>query len=89
VLVAAAVLLFGLSLRAAAAGWAALVGCILLGELGPLLTLPQWLMDLSPFTHSPRLPGGPAPGPPLVVMTLLVGVLLLAGGTALRRRDVG
>ena len=89
VLVAVVVLLFGLSARAAVAGWAALVGCILLGELGPLLTLPQWLMDLSPFTHSPRLPGGPAPAAPLVVMTLLAGLLLLAGGAALRRRDVG
>ena len=88
VLVAVVVLLFGISSRAAVAGWAVLVACILLGELGPLLSLPQAVMDLSPFAHAPRLPGGPVDLAPLLALTSTAAVLLGAGLAAFRRRDV-
>ena len=89
VVVGVAVLLFGVSVRAAAGSWVVLVACILLGELGPLLSLPQWVMDLSPFAHAPRLPGGPAPSRPLVALAVTAAVLVGLGLAALRRRDVG
>lgn len=81
--------LFGLVPRLALGGWAALVLCLLLGQLGPTLHVPQWAMDVSPFTHVPKLPGGQLTGTPIGWL-LVVGVLLaLAGLIGFRRRDIG
>lgn len=54
---AVAMLLFGVLPRAVTAVWAALVLSLLIGQLGPVLQLDQWVLDLSPFTHLPQLPG--------------------------------
>ena len=51
-----AVALFGLAPRLTGLAWAALVAALLLGQLGQLLQLPQWVMDLSPYTHVPQVP---------------------------------
>ena len=51
-----AVALFGWLPRFTSLAWAALVVALLLGQLGQLLQLPQWLMDLSPYTHIPQVP---------------------------------
>jgi ABC-2 type transport system permease protein len=58
------------------------------GEFGQLWGVPQWVMDLSPFTHSPMLPG---PDPQLWGMawlTVAAAVLLAGGSVAFRRRDL-
>ncbi len=61
---------------------------LLLGEFGPLFKLDQWVMDLSPFAHTPRLPGGPFSAVPLAWLVLLAAVLVAAGSIGLRRRDI-
>lgn len=83
-------LLFGLLPGWTAVSWAAVVVCFLLGEFGPGLRLPQWLLDVSPFTHVPRLAatavagaGGPIGW--LVGLAVLLALLGLAG---FRRRDL-
>jgi ABC-2 type transport system permease protein len=81
--------LFGLLPRFAAAGWAALVVCLLLGQLGPALRLPQWAMDVSPFTHVPKLPGGQLTGTPIGWLLVVSVVLAVAGLIGFRRRDIG
>ena len=62
---------------------------LLLGQLGPIFELPQWAMDLSPFTHMPKLPGGELTATPLVWLTLVAAALIAAGLTGFRRRDIG
>lgn len=89
VLTGVTVAAFGLAPRLAAAGWAALVAFLLLGELGPALTLPQPLMDLSPYAHSPRLPGSRLDATPLLWLLAAAAALTAAGLAAFRRRDLG
>jgi hypothetical protein len=89
VLAAIVVAAFGLAPRYVAIGWAALAGFVVLGELGPLMKLSHWIMDLSPFVHVPRLPGGPLSATPLVALTAVAALLAAAGLAGLRRRDIG
>jgi ABC-2 type transport system permease protein len=89
VLTAITVLVFGLAPAIVLAGWGALVAFLLLGQLGPIFELPQWAMNLSPFTHTPRLPGGEFAATPLVWLTLVAAALIAVGLTGFRRRDVG
>ena len=88
VLVGVAALLFGVVPRAATAVWGALAACFLLGLLGPLLSLPDWLMAISPFEHVPRLPADDFALAPLLWLTGVAALLLAAGLAAFRRRDV-
>jgi len=89
VMVGLAMLLFGLVPRAALAAWGALGACFMLAYLGPLLSLPDAVMDLSPYTHLPLLPADDFALGPLVALTAVAGALLAAGMVAFRRRDVG
>lgn len=88
VLVGVAVALFGLLPRAAAAAWGALTACYLLAFLGPLLSLPDWVMDLSPYSHVPLLPAADLEAWPLVALTAIAAALTAAGVAGFRRRDL-
>lgn len=88
VLAGLAVLLFGLLPRYAPAGWGALAACLLVLLVGAALRLDQWVLDLSPFTHLPHLPGGAVSATPLVALTAVAAALSAAGLVALRRRDI-
>jgi ABC-2 type transport system permease protein len=79
---------YGLVPRLAPAGWAFLVMFLLLGELGPLLQLPGWALDLSPYGHVPRLPGGDFRLVPLLWLGGLAALLVGVGLVAFRRRDL-
>ncbi|GAA2581404.1 ABC transporter permease [Streptomyces lienomycini] len=84
----AAVLLYGLLPRAAVAAWAVAGAVLLLGWVGPALDVPQAVLDVSPFGHLPKLPGGEMSWPPVLVLVLIAGVLVGAGLVGLRRRDL-
>jgi ABC-2 type transport system permease protein len=84
-----AVLLHGAAPRLALASWSAVSLTIALGLYGPLLRLSHWLIDLSAFTHLPKVPAAPVTAPPLLWLTGLAAVLTAAGLAALRRRDIG
>lgn len=81
--------LFGLLLRFTSLSWATLGAFVLLGLFGELLQLDQWMLDLSPFTHIPILPGGEISAEPLVWLVSLAAVLTMAGLVGFRRRDLG
>jgi ABC-2 type transport system permease protein len=68
--------------------WTALGVIALLTLVGPTLRLPQWVMDISPFTHVPKLPGGSFTVSPLLWLAGIAVVLAVAGLAGLRRRDL-
>ena len=88
VLVGVAVALFGLLPRAVAAAWGALAACYLLAFLGPLLGLPDWVMDLSPFTHVPLFPAASFDIVPLLGLTAVAALFVAVGLAGFRRRNV-
>jgi ABC-2 type transport system permease protein len=88
VLAAVTVLLLGLLPRYAMAAWAAPAICLLVLLVGETLHAGQWLLDVSPFTHIPHVPGGDVAATPLVALTVLALVVGFAGIGGLRRRDV-
>jgi ABC-2 type transport system permease protein len=88
-LVGLTVALVGLAPRAAAAAWAFLTVCFVVGMLGQLLALPNWVQDVSPFQHVPQLPAADLTVAPLLVLTAVAAGLTAAGLAGLRRRDIG
>ncbi|MFF5080430.1 ABC transporter permease [Actinoplanes sp. NPDC000266] len=88
VLAAVAVLLFGLLPRLSAAAWGAPALCLLILLVGQTLQLDQWLLDVSPFTHIPHLPGGDVTVTPLVTLLAVAAVLTVIGLGGLRRRNI-
>jgi ABC-2 type transport system permease protein len=88
VLTGIVVLLFGFLPRLVTYAWGLLVAFFLLDELGPLLSLPSWTMNLSPFAHIPKLPGATMTWTPVVALTLLAAALVIAGALRFRQRDL-
>ena len=62
---------------------------VLLLFLGSMLPVSHWVLDVSPFQHLPKLPGGPVSAVPLVWLSLIALALGLLGLAGLRRRDLG
>ncbi len=82
--------LFGLAPRASVAGgWSALGVAVLMLLLGATLQLSHWVLDISPFQHLPKLPGGAVSATPLVSLSVIALALGAAGLAGLRRRDIG
>jgi ABC-2 type transport system permease protein len=88
VLASLTLLLFGWLPRATTGAWGLLVACVVIGEFGVLWQLPQWLLDLSPLAHSPKLPGGPVAALPLVLLTVTAAVIASIGLVGWERRDL-
>jgi ABC-2 type transport system permease protein len=85
-----AVLAFGLVPRWSVPGMWTLVGLLVVLQLfGPVLRFSHWVMDVSPFSHVPRLPGGTVQAWPLTWLCAVGLVFALAGLDALRHRDAG
>ena len=88
VLASLAVLLFGLAPRYSALAWAGVAAALLVLLVGSAMRLDQWVLDLSPFTHIPHLPGGELTWTPLVALTAVAAAVVAAGLAGLRRRDL-
>lgn len=89
VIAAVVVALFALLPRWAAwLSWTLLVASVLLSPMfGPDFGLPQWVLDLSPFTHQ-KAPAAAVSGPAIVVLVTIAVALVAAGLAAFRRRDL-
>jgi ABC-2 type transport system permease protein len=81
-------LLFGLLPQRTALSWAAVVAAFALTWIGPAVRLPQWALDVSPFTHLPSLPVDDATVTPYAWLLAVAAAFAVAGLAALRRRDL-
>jgi ABC-2 type transport system permease protein len=88
VITGTALFLFGALPRFTALAWAVLVGCLLFGQLGQILQFPQWLLNISPFTHVAEPSVSDIGALPIVVLVAVAAVLIGAGFASFRRRDV-
>jgi len=83
------VALFGLLPRwSGPLAWAALAVALVMGQLGSLLDLPQWALNLSPFTHVPRVPAEAFSVTPVILLLLAAVALGAVGFAAFSRRDL-
>jgi ABC-2 type transport system permease protein len=54
-----------------------------------VLKLPHWVIELSPFQHTPQLPAVGLTPAPLITMFAIAAALAATGIAAFRRRDIG
>lgn len=88
-LVGVAVALFGwLPRLAIPLTWGVLSAMFFVVIIGDALHLPDWLLNLLPFSATPHLPLASLTWTPLVVMTLVAAALVWVGLDRFARRDV-
>ncbi len=71
------------------AAWTVVAICGFIGVFGPALNLSQAVLDISPFTHTPKLPGGTLAIAPLAWLAAAALALCAVGLAGLQRRDIG
>lgn len=87
-LVGITVALFGLVPRLTPVVWGVLTAFVALFLLGSVSGVPQWVLDLQPFTHAPKLPGAEFEAAPLIWLLVIDAALLVAGLLGFRNRDL-
>lgn len=84
-----AILCFGFIPRAVVAlSWLVMTLALLISQMGALLKMPHWLMQLSPFSHVPAVPSRPMNWAPFLILSAMSVGLLLLGAAGFRRRDI-
>jgi ABC-2 type transport system permease protein len=75
---------------AGALSWILVITFILLGPLFGAATfqLPEWTQDLSPFTHTPKLPGAEITAFPVIALIAIAAGIVASGLRRLRHRNL-
>jgi polyether ionophore transport system permease protein len=69
--------------------WIAGVALLVIGLFAQLLSLPDWVVKLSPFKHVPAMPADDFALGPLLALTAVAVALSAVGLVGFRRRDAG
>ncbi len=83
-----AVALFGIFPKGTALSWAIVVYAFVVVYLGGALQMPDWMTNLSPFGHIPRIPAEEFDWMPLLSLTAVAAILIIIGWLGFRRRDL-
>ncbi|MQY19872.1 ABC transporter permease [Nocardia macrotermitis] len=84
----AAVLLFGVLPRWASVAWGVFTAGVALFLLGSIAGMPQWVLDIDPYSHLPKLPAEPFTWTPVLILLVIAAALIASGLYAFRRRDL-
>lgn len=68
--------------------WLVLCWSVVAVWIGPLFSLPGWLVEMSPWGYLPQLPGEEMSWPPVLIQTLAALGLILLGWAGYRWRDI-
>lgn len=74
--------------RASVLTWALVAASMIIGMFGPVLGLPDWVYELSPFEHVAMVPAEPWTVAPLIVLSVIAAALAAAGFAGIVSRDV-
>ncbi|TNC51744.1 ABC transporter permease [Mumia zhuanghuii] len=88
VMIGLTVVLVGFLPRLASWGWLGIGYAAVVMFFGPLLKFPDWLMNVSPFTHLALVPLDDVAWAPILWLTVIAVALMAAGFLGFRRRDV-
>ncbi|HLT82649.1 MAG TPA: hypothetical protein VKZ83_00335, partial [Phototrophicaceae bacterium] len=88
VTIGAAAVLLGWVPRVTGWSWALVVLSVVVLYFGAILDLPQWVVNLSPFSHVPQQPAVDPDGGPLATLSVVALALMAAGVVGIRRRDI-
>lgn len=88
VVASVAVLLQGWAPQLWPGAWVVLVVAVLIGQLGPVLQLPQFVQDISPFTHLGSVLTSGVPWGAVAILIALTTALTGAAVAGFRRRDL-
>ncbi|MEO6470639.1 MAG: ABC transporter permease [Aeromicrobium sp.] len=78
----------GFAPRLAVVSWVALVFCLVVMMFGEAFKLPNWVNDISPFRHTPLLPGADFRLVPILTELTVAAVLMFLAYVGLKRRDL-
>ncbi len=87
-LVGITIALIGFVPRALALVWAFVAYIVMVEMFGPLLGLPDWTYEGSPFRHTPQLPAGDVSLLAIGIITVIALGLMIVGILGFRRRDL-
>ena len=83
------ILLYAVSPRFSTAGmWAAFVFCFFVIQLSELLKLPEWIVNISPYSHVPLVPSESLTLTPIAVLSGIAVLLTATGLIWFYRRDI-
>jgi ABC-2 type transport system permease protein len=69
-------------------GWGLLAAVVFVGELGPLMNLPDWMQKISPFSDTPKIPVEAMNWTSEVILTAVAAALVAAAVVGYRRRGM-
>lgn len=88
VFTAATVLLFGLLPRWTPVAWGVFTAGVAVYLLGSISGVPQWVLDVNPYAHLPKLPAEEFRATPVLALVALAAALTAVGLAGWRRRDL-
>lgn len=80
--------IYGIAPKYTPVAWGVYSGLIVVYLIGALGKLPQWILDIVPFVHVPKLPGGHFEAAPVLWLLASAALLIGLGVAAFRRRDL-